>query len=90
MTSVRDPFDVLTTHRPDEPTLEADWPSPRRAELLARVLDAAATPTTANGPTRAWAGTGVGATKPRQPSLWRRLLPRLAAAVVLAAANGGQ
>ena len=64
MTSVRDPFDVLTTHRPDEPTLQADWPSPWRAELLARVLDAAATPTTANGPTRAWAGTGVGATKP--------------------------
>ena len=46
MTSVRDPFDVLATHRPDEPTLQADWPSPRRAELLARVLDAAATPTT--------------------------------------------
>ncbi len=89
MTSVRDPFDVLTTHRPDEPTLQADWPSPRRAELLARVLDAAATPTTANGPTRAWAGTGVGATKPREPSLWRRPLPRLAAAVALAAAIGG-
>lgn len=92
MTSVRDPFDVLTTHRPDEPTLQADWPSPRRAELLARVLDAAATPTTqtlATAPTRAWAGTGVGATKPRQPSLWRRPLPRLAAAVALAAAIGG-
>ena len=89
MTSVRDPFDVLTTHRPDEPTLQADWPSPRRAELLARVLDAATTPTTANGPTRAWAGTGVGATKPREPSLWRRPLPRLAAAVALAAAIGG-
>ena len=27
MTSVHDPFDVLTTHRPDEPTLETAKPA---------------------------------------------------------------
>ncbi len=88
MTSVRDAFDVLTAHRPDEQTLEADWSAPRRAEVLTRVLDitaSPATPTTAGGPTRDWAG----ATHPKPRSLWRRPLPRLAAAAALVAAIGG-